>query len=72
MTHAALLASIEAHAAQMRYDIIEMIAEAGSGHPGGSLSAADIVATLYWGVMRHNPADPAWSGRYPGEMARGK
>lgn len=63
MTHAALLASISAHAAQMRYDIVEMIAEAGSGHPGGSLSAADIVATLYWGVMRHNPADPAWSGR---------
>ncbi|MDO8848173.1 MAG: transketolase [Coriobacteriia bacterium] len=63
MTHAALVASIAAHAAQMRYDIIEMIAEAGSGHPGGSLSAADIVATLYWGVMRHNPASPDWPER---------
>jgi transketolase len=36
-----------------------MIAEAGSGHPGGSLSAADIVATLYFGdVMRHDSANP--------------
>ena len=63
MMQAALAASIEAHAAQMRYDIVEMIAEAGSGHPGGSLSAADIVATLYWGVMRHNPASPDWPER---------
>jgi transketolase len=47
----------------MRYDIIEMIAEAGSGHPGGSLSAADIIATLYFGVMRHDPARPDWPER---------
>jgi len=42
----------------MRYDIVEMIAAAGSGHPGGSLSAADIVAVLYFGVMRHDPHEP--------------
>lgn len=48
----------------MRRDIVRMIAAAGSGHPGGSLSAADIVATLYFGgVLRHDPADPAWPGR---------
>jgi transketolase len=48
----------------MRKDIVEMIAEAGSGHPGGSLSAADIVATLYFGdVLRHDPADPQWPER---------
>src|SRR5512137_2262029 len=48
----------------MRLDIVEMIAEAGSGHPGGSLSAADIVATLYFGgVMRHDPARPEWPER---------
>ncbi|MDA3937207.1 MAG: transketolase [Actinomycetota bacterium] len=45
-------------AAGMRLDIVEMIAEAGSGHPGGSLSAADIVATLYFGVMRHDADSP--------------
>ena len=50
-------------AALMRRDIIEMIAEAGSGHPGGSLSAADIVAALYFGVMRHDPARPDWPER---------
>ena len=46
--------AVQARATQMRKDIVEMIAEAGSGHPGGSLSAADIVATLYFGdVLRH-------------------
>ena len=57
-------ARVRAKAARMRYDIVEMIAEAGSGHPGGSLSAADIVATLYFGdVMRHDPAHPDWPER---------
>lgn len=55
---------VEAKAAQMRTDIVEMIAEAGSGHPGGSLSAADIVATLYFGgVMRHDGSNPDWPER---------
>lgn len=42
----------------MRCDIIAMLAEAGSGHPGGSLSAADIVAVLFGAVMRHDAARP--------------
>jgi transketolase len=63
MTDAALVASIEARAARMRYDIVEMIAEAGSGHPGGSLSAAEIVATLYFGIMKHDPTEPDWPER---------
>lgn len=63
MTDAVHVATVEARAAQMRYDIVEMVAEAGSGHPGGSLSAADIVATLYWGVMRHHPTQPDWPER---------
>lgn len=55
---------VEAKAARMRIDIVEMIAEAGSGHPGGSLSAADIVATLYFGdVLRHDPSNPDWPER---------
>ena len=54
------VAEIEAVAREMRVDIVKMLAEAGSGHPGGSLSAADIVACLYFGgAMRHDPADPA-------------
>jgi len=54
---------IRATAARMRRDIVEMIAEAGSGHPGGSLSAADIVATLYFGVLNHDPDRPDWAER---------
>jgi transketolase len=53
-----------AHACQrMRRDIIEMVAAAGSGHPGGSLSSVEIVATLYSAVMKHDPADPKAPGR---------
>lgn len=57
------LATIEQRARQMRLDIVEMIAQAGSGHPGGSLSAAEIVAALYFGVMRHDPQRPDWRER---------
>lgn len=56
-------AMIRKIASLMRKDIVEMIAKAGSGHPGGSLSAADIVATLYFGIMRHDPACPDWPER---------
>ena len=47
----------------MRRRILSMIYKAGSGHPGGSLSAVEIVATLYWKVLRHKPGDPAWPDR---------
>ncbi len=47
----------------LRVDIIDMLAEAGSGHPGGSLSAADIVTALYFHVMRHDPRNPSWPDR---------
>jgi transketolase len=50
-------------AKKLRRHVITMIAEAGSGHPGGSLSAADIVTTLYFRVLRHDPKDPQWADR---------
>ena len=40
-----------------------MLAEAGSGHPGGSLSATDILTALYFKVLRHDPKDPKWPDR---------
>lgn len=40
-----------------------MIGRAGSGHPGGSLSAVEIISTLYFRVMRHNPQQPDWPDR---------
>ena len=50
---------IEARANNMRKNIIKMLKEAGSGHPGGSLSATDIVASLYFGgVMNYSEDDP--------------
>src|ERR671930_2400662 len=39
------------------------IAEAGSGHPGASFSAAEIMGSLYFRIMKHNPRNPEWSGR---------
>jgi transketolase len=50
-------------AAVIRCDIIEMITTAGAGHPGGSLSAADIVTALYFRVMRIDPEKPDWVDR---------
>lgn len=49
---------LEEQARQIRRDILEMIFEAKSGHPGGSLGAAEILSVLYFDVMRHNPKDP--------------
>jgi transketolase len=42
---------------------IQGIAEAGSGHPGASFSAAEIMGTLYFRRMRHDPRDPSWLDR---------
>src|ERR1700734_3198322 len=50
-------------AKQMRREVIEMITEAKSGHPGGSLSAVEIVVTLFFDVMHHDPANPKWKDR---------
>jgi transketolase len=57
------IGGIEEMARRMRCDIVEMTAAAGSGHPGGSLSSADIVAALYFGVLKHDPARPEWEER---------
>ena len=45
-------------AATIRCDIIDMICTAEAGHPGGSLSATDIVTALYFRLMRIDPANP--------------
>jgi transketolase len=50
-------------AKRLRRHIIAMTGRAGSGHPGGSLSAAEIVTALYFKVLRHKPQDPCWSDR---------
>jgi len=54
---------LEEKAREIRKSIIMMLREAGSGHPGGSLSAADILAALYFQEMKINPAQPLDPGR---------
>jgi transketolase len=54
------LDELRAIAKRMRVRIIRMLEEAGSGHPGGSLSAVEIVTALYFSKMRHRPGEPEW------------
>ncbi len=58
-------------AREMRVHIVEMLAAAGSGHPGGSLSATDIIADLYFQHMRLDPENPAWEDRDRFVLAKG-
>jgi transketolase len=46
-----------------RVQILRMLAHAGSGHPGGSLSVIDLVTALYFQRLRHDPARPEWEDR---------
>ncbi|MBW2553525.1 MAG: transketolase [Deltaproteobacteria bacterium] len=48
---------------KVRADILTMLNQAGSGHTGGSLSAADILTVLYFSKMKHNPKNPKWEDR---------
>lgn len=56
-------AQLQEKAKELRIAMLEMLCEAGSGHPGGSLSALDIMVVLYNKIMRHNPKDPHWNER---------
>lgn len=47
----------------IRQDIITSLAAAKSGHPAGSLGMADILAALYFNVLKHNPKKPDWKAR---------
>lgn len=53
-----LIENIATKAKAIRRHIIRMLGHAGSGHTGGSLSAADILACLYFGEMNIEPANP--------------
>ena len=53
----------ERTAANIRTGIIKAVHNAGSGHPGGSLSAADLVTALYFKEMNIDPKNPKMEGR---------
>jgi transketolase len=56
---------------KIRVHIIEMTSEAGSGHPGGSMSSAELLTVLYFSVLRHRPDDPEWDGRDKFVLSKG-
>ncbi len=57
------LSEMKERALVIRQHIVKMTAAAGSGHPGGSLSAVEILTALYFKVMNHDPANPRWEDR---------
>ena len=57
------LEELQVLAKRIRREIVQMIGEAKSGHPGGSLSAVEILVTLFFDVMRHDPSNPQWRDR---------
>jgi len=57
------LEELQAVAKRIRREIIEMTGAAKSGHPGGSLSAVEVVVELFFDYMRIDPKNPAWPDR---------
>lgn len=58
------IAALERRAVAVRRDILEMLTEAQSGHPGGSLSAVELVVALYFGgFLRYDATRPDWPER---------
>lgn len=53
---------LEKIASQVRRDIVRMVAEVNSGHPGGSLGCTDFLTLLYFDVMKHNPENFTMDG----------
>ncbi|MCX5700483.1 MAG: transketolase [Candidatus Omnitrophica bacterium] len=62
---------LEDKAKQIRRLIIQMISKAGSGHPGGSLSATDLITALFFSVLKYNSKDPQWLNRDRFHMSKG-
>ena len=62
---------LEEQARKLRVSIIEMLSKAGSGHPGGSLSSAEIIAVLFFHVLKHRPKEPNWPDRDRLHLSKG-
>lgn len=58
-----LINELNEKARQLRLDALKMIHKRGQGHPGGSLSAAEIISALFFHHMRIEPSRPNWPGR---------
>ena len=62
---------LEHQCAQLRRDVVNMVHKAGSGHPGGSLSAAEMITALYFHVMNIDPENPKDPGRVRCILSKG-
>jgi transketolase len=63
MLNGPTLAALKRRSFDLRIDNLTAIAAAGNGHPGGTLSAMDIIQLLFFGEMRHRPNEPHWPER---------
>ncbi|HLE86749.1 MAG TPA: transketolase [Candidatus Brocadiaceae bacterium] len=63
--------SLEERAKVIRRHVVRMIAKAGSGHPGSSLSTVDLLVALFYNKLKHNPQQPAWPDRDRFVMSKG-
>lgn len=63
MNPMATIKELESIALDLRVDILEMLHEARSGHPGGSLSSVELVVALYFHELRYRVGQPDWSAR---------
>jgi transketolase len=63
--------ALETLAAKLRIDVLKMIYQAQSGHPGSSFSCLDILVTLWTSRLRHRVADPTWVDRDRFVMSKG-
>lgn len=61
--HENKLKLLEETANQLRCDVIDMLTEAGSGHPAGALGMADIFSAFYFHILNHDPQNPNWPER---------
>ena len=61
--HEDKLKFLEETANQLRCDVINMLTEAGSGHPAGALSMADVFSAFYFHILNHDPRNPNWPER---------
>lgn len=67
----AQIKKLEDKAKEIRRLIIQMLAKAKSCHPGGSLSAADLITALFFSLLQHNPKNPTWPERDRFHMSKG-
>jgi transketolase len=63
MLDRATIETLRRRAFDLRIDNLTMIAAAGNGHPGGTLSVMDLLQTLFFAEMKHRPNEPLWAGR---------